>query len=87
VPNEFQIINLGESETTTLSQLVELIGGALGKEPELNRLPMQPGDVRRTFADITRARELLDYRPTTSVEDGIPRFVEWMQGEFVRAGE
>src|SRR5690625_72796 len=79
VPNEYQTINLGESETTTLSELVELIGKALGVEPELKRLPMQPGDVRRTYADVTRAAELLGYRPTTPVEIGIPRFVEWLE--------
>lgn len=79
VPNEYQTINLGESETTTLSELVELIGEALGVEPELKRLPMQPGDVRRTYADVTRAAELLGYRPTTPVEIGIPRFVEWLE--------
>jgi UDP-glucuronate 4-epimerase len=85
VPREFQIVNLGESQTTTLSHLVELIGESLGIEARLNRLPLQPGDVRRTFADITRARELLDYKPTTPVEEGIPRFVEWLRGEFAPA--
>jgi UDP-glucuronate 4-epimerase len=82
IPNEFQIINLGESQTTTLSRLVELISAALGKEPRLKQLPLQPGDVQRTFADITRARELLDYHPTTLVEEGIPRFVEWILEEL-----
>lgn len=81
VPNDFQIVNLGESQTTTLTRLVELIGNALGVEPRLERLPMQPGDVRRTFADVARARELLGYRPTTPVEVGIPRFVEWLKSE------
>lgn len=80
-PHEFRIINLGESQTTTLSRLVELIGQALGEEPRLKRLPLQPGDVRRTYADISRARELLGYRPTTPVEEGIPRFVEWLLAE------
>lgn len=85
VPGEYAIVNLGESRTTTLARLVELLGEALGVEPVLNRLPMQPGDVRRTFADVERARELLDYRPTTPVEDGIPRFVEWLHAEVERA--
>lgn len=81
-PHEFRIINLGESQTTTLSRLVELIGEALGVDPILNRLPLQPGDVQRTFADISRARELLGYHPTTPVESGIPRFVEWIREEI-----
>ncbi len=76
---EYEIINLGESRTTTLSRLVELIGAALGVQPELRRLPMQPGDVDRTFADISKARKLLNYQPTTPVEEGIPRFIEWFK--------
>ena len=79
VPGEFEIINLGESRTTSLRRLVELIAEAVGTTPELQRLPQQPGDVDRTFADISRARQLLDYRPTTPVEAGIPRFVEWLR--------
>ncbi len=76
---EYEIINLGESRTTTLSRLVELIGASLGVQPELRRLPMQPGDVDRTFADISKARKLLNYQPTTPVEEGIPRFIEWFK--------
>jgi UDP-glucuronate 4-epimerase len=73
----FEIVNLGENETTALWRLIELIAGALGVEPAVERLPLQPGDVRRTFADIGRARALLGYAPGTQVEEGIPRFVEW----------
>lgn len=79
VPGEFEIINLGESRTTSLSRLVSLIGEALGVEPVLDRQPMQPGDVRRTFADVSKARRLLGYEPTTPVEVGIPKFVEWLR--------
>lgn len=79
VPGEFQIINLGESRTTSLSRLVELIADAAGVTPVLNRMPLQPGDVNRTFADVSRAKELLGYRPTTPVETGIPRFMEWLK--------
>jgi len=81
VPGECEIINLGESRTTSLRTLVDLIAAAVGVEPRLQMLPMQPGDVNRTFADITRARELLGYQPTTPVEQGIPRFVEWLAAE------
>jgi UDP-glucuronate 4-epimerase len=73
----YEIVNLGESETTSLSRLIELIAAALGREPIIDRLPLQPGDVERTYADVTRARQLLGYAPTTKVEEGIPRFVEW----------
>jgi UDP-glucuronate 4-epimerase len=51
----------------------------LGKKATLDRQPMQPGDVELTCADVSRARELLDYAPTTPVEEGIPRFVEWFR--------
>jgi UDP-glucuronate 4-epimerase len=78
-PGEFEIINLGESRTTSLSKLVELIARALGVQPKLKRLPMQPGDVNRTFADISKAKRLLGYKPATPVEDGIPRFIEWFK--------
>ena len=78
-PGEFEIINLGESRTTSLSRLVQLIADALGVEPQLQRMPMQPGDVNRTFADVSKARRLLGYNPTTPVEEGIPRFIEWFK--------
>jgi UDP-glucuronate 4-epimerase len=79
VPGEFEIINLGESRTTSLERLVTLIAESIGTEPVLQRLPMQPGDVNRTFADISRARNLLGYQPGTPVEQGIPRFIEWLR--------
>jgi UDP-glucuronate 4-epimerase len=80
-PGEFEIINLGESRTTSLTRLVALIGDALGRIPEIRWLPAQPGDVNRTFADIAKARDLLGYQPETTVEQGIPRFVDWLQQE------
>jgi len=74
-----EIVNLGESRTTTLSALVALIARAVGREARLERLPEQPGDVRRTCADVRKAARLLGYRPVTTVEDGIPRFVRWFE--------
>lgn len=73
----FDIFNLGESETTTLSHLIELIENALGKKAVIRQLPEQPGDVPLTYADISKARQLLHYAPTTKIAEGIPRFVEW----------
>jgi UDP-glucuronate 4-epimerase len=80
-PGCFELVNLGESDTVTLARLVELLGRALGVEPELKRLPAQPGDVERTCADISRARALLGYAPATRIEEGIPRFVDWYRAE------
>jgi UDP-glucuronate 4-epimerase len=80
-PGCFELVNLGESDTVTLARLVELLGQALGVEPELKRLPPQPGDVERTCADISRARALLGYAPATRIEEGISRFVAWYRAE------
>ena len=78
-PSALEIVNLGESRTTSLDALVALIARAVGKKAQLERLPAQPGDVRRTCADVRKAGRLLGYRPTTTVEDGIPRFVRWFE--------
>ncbi|HZG43026.1 MAG TPA: NAD-dependent epimerase/dehydratase family protein [Longimicrobium sp.] len=79
-PGGFQIVNLGESDTVPLSRLVRLLGEALGVQPRIEHLPMQPGDVDQTFADISRARALLGYEPRVRIEEGIPRFAEWFRG-------
>jgi len=80
----FEVVNLGESRTTRLDRLIALIGAALGRTPAIEHLPPQPGDVRRTWADISKARALLGYAPTTTVEDGIPRFVRWYEDTYGR---
>ena len=71
------VFNLGESQTTTLSELIASIEAALGKKALVNRLPEQPGDVPLTYADISKAQRLLNYQPTTPISEGIPKFVEW----------
>lgn len=73
----FEIFNLGESQTIELNRLINLLEENLGKKAIIDRKPMQPGDVPVTFADITKARNLLGYNPQTKIEDGIPKFVEW----------
>jgi UDP-glucuronate 4-epimerase len=75
--SSFEIINLGESQTVTLSEVIATIEQALGQKAEINYLPVVPGDMPVTYADITKARQLLGYTPTTSVHEGIPRFVDW----------
>jgi UDP-glucuronate 4-epimerase len=74
-----EVFNLGESETTELKKLVELLEESLGMTAIVDAQPMQPGDVPITFADISKAKELLGYDPTTKIEHGIPRFVEWFR--------
>lgn len=73
----YEIYNLGESQTTSLSELVALVGEACGREPLLDRQPMQAGDVLVTFADVTKARAKLGYEPRTPVRAGLRRFLEW----------
>ncbi len=80
-PLGYEIINLGEHEVTTLKELIEMIGEAVGKEPIIEQLPMQPGDVPRTFADVSKARRLLGYEPRVSMREGIRRFVEWYMAQ------
>ena len=77
----YEIFNLGESRTVELSDLVRLLGEAMGSEPELKRLPMQPGDVLCTYADIAKSRGMLGYAPEVAIEEGIGRFVRWFRGE------
>ena len=73
----FDIFNLGESETIQLKDLIVAIENALGKKAKINQLPEQPGDMPLTCANISKARKLLDYRPTTRLNEGLPCFVEW----------
>lgn len=76
---KYDVFNLGESETTTLSELIAAIEAALGKKAVIDRKPDQPGDMPATWADISKARELLAYSPKTKISEGIPKFVEWFR--------
>ncbi len=73
----FDIFNLGESETIQLKDLIVAIENALGKKAKVNQLPEQPGDMPLTCADISKARKLLGYKPTTRFSEGLPRFIDW----------
>lgn len=73
----FRVYNIGESRTVELCHLVRLIEKLLGKKAKIRMLPVQPGDVPRTFADITRAKEELGYSPKVSIEEGLEIFIDW----------
>lgn len=73
----FEIVNLGESHTVSLRGLVELIEQALGKKAIIEWHPIQPGDLLRTHADVSKARKLLGYDPQVPIELGIQKFVAW----------
>ncbi|MEP6901520.1 MAG: GDP-mannose 4,6-dehydratase [Actinomycetota bacterium] len=86
--SNYEIFNLGESQTIELKDLIELIEKNIGKKAIIERREMQPGDVPLTFADISKARELLNYNPQTKIEDGIPKFTDWFLGqESVGSGQ
>ena len=73
----FEIYNLGESQTTSLKELIQFIEKAIGKKANVEMLDPQPGDVSVTYADITKAKRMLKYQPGVKMEEGIKRFVEW----------
>ncbi len=75
----YEIVNLGESRCITLSSLIRLLESAIGERALIDRRPAQPGDVPLTHADIGKAQRLFGYHPTTSIETGIRRFVEWIR--------
>lgn len=75
--NVYEILNIGNSSPTTLKEMINTIGQALGIEPKIKQLPMQPGDVDRTYADISKAKTLIGYEPKTTFKEGIENFVKW----------
>lgn len=81
----FEVVNLGESQCVTLSRLLAVIEAAAGRKAIIDRQPEQPGDLPLTHADISKARRLFGYRPTTPIESGVERFVEWLRAGEIRA--
>jgi UDP-glucuronate 4-epimerase len=75
----FDIFNLGGSQTVSLNELIAACEAACGQPALINSMPMQPGDVPRTSADVTKARRLLGFAPRTQVEEGVRQFVKWWQ--------
>lgn len=73
----YEILNIGNSSPTTLKEMIDTIGQALEIEPKIKQLPMQPGDVDRTYADISKAKKLIGYEPKTTFKQGIENFVKW----------
>jgi len=74
----YEIYNLGESRPVRLDRLISEIEKALGKKAVINRLPVQPGDVERTYADVTKAEKNLGYEPKTELANGLAKFVNWL---------
>ena len=77
--SKYEVINLGESRTVELNELISLLEKELQIDATIDRQPPQPGDVPQTFADVSKARALLSYNPSTQIEEGLRRFVEWFR--------
>ncbi len=73
----YRIYNIGNSQPVELMRYIEVLEKCLGRKAERRLLPMQPGDVPDTYADVTDLMDVIGYRPSTSVEEGVARFVEW----------
>lgn len=82
--NVYEIINLGSNNPISLKEMINVIGKTLGVEPKVKQMGMQPGDVDRTYADISKAKKLLEYKPSITFEEGIKKFVEWYKDKGIK---
>lgn len=73
----YEIVNLGNSSPVSLKEMINTIAEVLNKEPKIKEMPMQQGDVNITYADISKAKEMLNYDPKTPFKEGIEKFVKW----------
>jgi len=74
---QYEIFNLGNHRSENLMDMIGILADTLGVEPQMDLLPMQPGDVRATYADTERAHDKLGFEPATPISVGIPRFIDW----------
>jgi UDP-glucuronate 4-epimerase len=77
-----EIFNLGNNKSENLMDMIALIEKELGKKVKIDFQPMQPGDVKESFAEIKQSQEKLRFNPKTSIENGIPRFIEWYKNFY-----
>lgn len=77
----YRVWNLGGSSPVPLAEMIATIGRTVGREPRIRPMPVQPGDVERTWADLTRSAAELDYRPRTPFEEGVRRQWEWLKAQ------
>ena len=78
----FKIYNIGSSRPINLMDFIQTLEKTIGKEAEKVMMPAQPGDVTRTYADVEDLFSVVNYRPTTSMQDGIKSFVDWYKGFY-----
>ncbi|MCF7831368.1 MAG: GDP-mannose 4,6-dehydratase [Candidatus Pacebacteria bacterium] len=83
-PASFEIFNLGRGEPVKLNDFIKAIGVSTGMKVKKKKLPMQPGDVTKTYADISKAKKKLGYKPKTSIDEGVKNFVDWYREYYKR---
>jgi UDP-glucuronate 4-epimerase len=81
-PFRYEIFNLGNSKTVELMELIKIIEEELGIEAKKNFLPLQPGDVPETYADIEKTKKMLAFNPKTSIRTGIKKFLSWYRDYY-----
>ena len=79
---KFEVFNLGNSQTVTLNEFIAVVEKVVGKKAVINPMPVQPGDVPRTFADLAKSRKVLDYNPQTSIEQGMEITAQWYKKKY-----
>ena len=80
-----RVYNIGNHRSEPLLRFIEVLSGALGRKAEMRLLPMQMGDVKETFADIDRLSQDYGWAPTTTIDVGLPRFVDWYKEYYGRS--
>jgi UDP-glucuronate 4-epimerase len=86
-PGSYEVVNLGESRTISLRQMIDTVADVFNVKPNVVQHPLQPGDVMRTYADISHARALFGYNPTTGFREGVEKFAEWFAAAPAGAGK
>ena len=79
---KYEIFNLGNDQSASLIEYIETIERHVGKTAKKNMMPIQPGDVPQTIADLTHSKKLLDFQPQTNIDEGIKNFVEWFKSYY-----
>lgn len=78
-----RVLNIGNTKSESLMDYIRLLEKELGKKADLEMLPMQPGDVHETWADVSELTALTGYKPTTTIEEGIPKFIDWYKSYYL----
>ncbi len=79
----YEVFNIGSNSPVSLTEMIETIEKVLGRKAKIDRLPMQPGDVDRTYADASKLKEMTGYNPSLSFEEGITKFIKWHKNKYI----